>query len=481
MIINHDGGRKYTSVNNNNTDSVYRDWYEDTQPDLGGIKHSKASGPGMNEAAAFDIPGKRTQPESVPANRKTSEYIPDIAFNDTRTLDMSELSEHQTKEVGLHIPKSPALPKAPLKESKVEAMTKYEYLYGLKDIDIGYEQYEDKAIYVSEPITADGNVVEITLDSREEHPLFDDISGQAASRQTSIEYYIASVGNNPNPALEDWVPILPENQSTILSERLMFASVQTAGLRFPARIGEGASVYCNGIKMTSDEWAFIDGGYAVQIMRPRLQSAVYTIDYTPNEAFVNPRRIDASEFNVEVRTKTERFKEGTDHQQTIQLEEYPYIDHEIVNNTEGYDPNGTGYVPIEVSLKKAGIVGVGKTMFRNVEPMSGGQQQVYTRNMTDYKEGIERPLKKYSIDRDNPYNVFEYRQNGKKILFSETFNRADIYDNQQYAHGNAEIEVKYQYISRAFRVKVIMRRNSPDGETLAPALHNYQLKFKVMK
>lgn len=481
MIINSDGGRKYTNVKNEHQDSTVKRWYESHRPDLGGAYTALQKGTGMNEDNAFNDAEVRTKPGTVPSQDKAQSYTPDPKYNAPGRLNLDELEHSTLSQADIHIPKPPTIPRAPRQAGKTESATKYEYMYGLRDIDIGYEQYQERAIFVSEPIIAEGNVVEMTLSAREEHPRFDSLNGAAAHRQTSAEYYIASVGDNPNPAPEDWMPILPEGETKVFSERLMFASEQTAGLRFPAWIGEASALYVDGIKMDADDWAFIDGGYAVQLMRPRQHGAIYAIDYTPNAAFHNPWHIDVSQLNIETKEKIEVFPEGTDHNQTIVLEEYPYVDLEQVNQTTDYDPNTSDYKPLQVTLKNADIVGIGRTRFRTVEPQNNTQQQVYTRNITDYKEGIEHALRKYSIDREAPYNVFEYKHDGRRLHFSEPFNRANIYDNERYAHGNAEIEVKYQYLSRAFRVKVILRRNSTDADTLAPIVHNYQLKFKVMK
>lgn len=481
MIINNDGGRTYSDVKNEHKDSVIKRWYDAVRPDLGGSNTAMSKGAGMNEDKAFNDAETRTKPDSLPNSPSKSAHVPDPKYNAPGPLNIDELKEQVLKASEVNIPKPPTIPRAPKRAGKTESMTKYEYMYGLRDIDIGYEQYQDRAIFVSEPIIAEGNVVEMTLSAREEHPYFDGLNGNAAHRQTAAEFYIASVGDNPNPAPEDWMPILPEGETKVFSERLMFASEQTAGLRFPAWIGEESALYVDGIKMHDDDWAFIDGGYAVQLMRPRQHGAIYAIDYVPNAAFHNPWHIDVSQLNIETKEKIETFPEGTDHNQTILLSEYPYVDLEAVNQTEDYDPNLSQYKPIQVTLKNAGISGIGRTQHRTVEPQNTTQQQVYTRNVTDYKEGIQRGLRKYSIDRDAPYNVFEYKHDGRRLYFSEPFNRANIHDNQQYAHGNAEIEVKYQYLSRAFRVKVILRRNSNDADTLAPVVHNYQLKFKVMK
>lgn len=383
------------------------------------------------------------------------------------------------------IPQPPPRPgMKPRHRGKQEAVTRYEYLYGIKNIELKHAQYENKSVYVSKPINVEGNVMQVSLSAHEEHPLFDGLSGAAADRQTSIEYYIAPVGTNPNPSPSEWLPILPEGIQTVKSELLLFATARTANLRFPARIGakEKAVVYKNGLPLTDGQWSFIEGGTGMRLLVEKDPTATYTIDYTPNAEFYNPWQLDIHQQAAQPVRHTQVFEQGTNHNKTVVLEKYPFVNYEIINTTDGYDANLSSYVPIRVRLQEAGIIGPSRTHFKEVPPLDGSSQYVFTKNVTDYKTGYSEALKPYSIDPDKGlYNGFEYRHEGNKLFFSETFNKANIYTNQQESHGNAKIAVEYEYLSSDFRVKVILRRNSTDENTLTPILHEYTLKFKVMK
>jgi hypothetical protein len=326
--------------------------------------------------------------------------------------------------------------------------------------------------------------MQVSLDAIEEHPLFDELSGAAADRQTSVEYYIASVGTNPSPTLDDWFPILPEDQKVVKSELLIFDTGTTATLRFPALVGskEAPSVYKNGIKIDSDDWAFASGGYKVQLLTARDQLAIYTIDYTPNAAFYNPWTVDINQKQSTPVKYTQTFDTGTNHNKTVVLEKYPYINYETINTTDGYEPNTNVYVPVKVTLQEAGIIGPNRMTYKQIFPYDGTDKQlVYTKNVTNYKTGIHPEMKAYSIDPESAYNGFEFYQEGDKLFFTETFNNADMYTNAQESHGNAKIQVEYEYLSSDFRMKIILRRNSTDENTLTPVVHEYTLKFKVMK
>lgn len=391
--------------------------------------------------------------------------------------------EPTLKEVLIPAPLPNPGPEPKFGYEKRKPVTKYEYLMGIKNMEIRHKQYGNKSIFVSKPMEVEGNVMQVSLHSVEEHPVFDNLSGAAADRQTSIEYYVAY---SDNPAIDEWYPILPENEKTIKGELLMFDTARTSPLRFPALIGSPIrpNVYRDGLAIDRSLWSFADGGASVQLLTEYEPASSYTIDYTPNAEFYNPWVLDIKERGMRLRKQVDTFPEGTNHNKTVVLSKYPYVDYEKINLDPEYDPNTSEYKPIQVRLKNANIAGQQKVVHREVNPYNPDEAQlVFTKNVTDYKQEQMQDLKPYSINsvNGNPYNGFEYMQEGDKLYFSETFNKADIFTNEQTNHGNAEIEVEYESMVSNFRIKIILRRNSPDTNTLTPIVHEYALKFKVMK
>jgi hypothetical protein len=430
----------------------------------------------------------KSVPRNVPKKPNPPKKIAKPSFSKAKPASVGKFvfnkQAPRKREVVVPQPPPPPGPKPTFSSKKQESVTKFEYLYGIKHLEIKHMQYENKSVYVSKPINVAGNVMSVALNAVEEHPLFDELSGKAADRQTSVEYYIAPTGTNPSPTLDDWFPILPEDVRTVKSELLMFGTARTAELRFPALIGskEKPFVYRNGLKMEDDEWSFADGGYKVQLLVDKDATAIYTIDYTPNSEFYNPWSIDVNQRGAKPVKQVDTFELGTNHNKTVVLKKYPYINYETVNTTDGYEPNLGSYVPVKVTLKDAGIIGPNKTTYKQVLPYDGSANQLaFTKNMTNYKTGNHPELNKYSILSDSAYNGFEYYQEGDKLFFTETFNKADIYTNAEDSHGNATIQVEYEYLSSDFRMKIILRRNSTDENTLTPIVHEYALKFKVMK
>lgn len=354
------------------------------------------------------------------------------------------------------------------------------YQYGIKDISLTNSTYQNTGVFVTKPIEVEGNIMEVSLSTIEDHPLFNELDGMATDRLSSIEYYVAL---EENPSLNDWVPILPENTKVVKCEKLFFQGL-SAKLRFHADIKKvnETKVYKNNILMDPSEWYFTARGASIQLAIKHESNALYTIDYVPDEALVDPWTVKVgTDLSKQVRM-VENFENGTDYNNTIQLSKYPYINYEEINKTKNYDPNTNSYRPVDVFLLNASIVAPDNEIKKEMYPMSyGDATEFVTKNRTDYTSRKDPSLKKYSIDPENEYHIVEYKQEKNKLIFTESFNRSDLYYNEATNHGNATISVHYDYLVTNFRLKIILRKNTGDDLVLTPVVNEYQLKIKVMK
>lgn len=365
-------------------------------------------------------------------------------------------------------------------DSRTNSSTNYIYQYGIKNIAVSNSTYEPSGVFVTKPIEVKGNIVEVSLSSVEDHPSFDELDGMATNRVTSIEYYVSL---EENPSANDWMPILPEEVKKVTCEKLFFKG-SSADLRFHADISdiENTKVYRDNIVMSRDDWYFTNRGSSIQLTKTPSQGVMYTIDYVPDTNIKNPWTIEVGDtYSKQVRV-TETFPNGTDYNNSITLSNYPYIDYDAINEVASFDPNTNDYRPIDVFLKNASIAaGNGQTK-TEIFPMAYSDTEEYvTKNRTDYKASKDVSLNKYSIVPGEEYKVFEYKQEKNKLIFTESFNRADLYHNEATNHGNASIEVHYDYLVTNFRLKIILRKNTGDNLVVTPMVNSYQLKFKVMK
>lgn len=354
---------------------------------------------------------------------------------------------------------------------------KLEYIQGIRNISFLHKQYEEDSIIVSKPFEIDGNVMEVSLDAAESHPLFDEVGGKSTNRQTSVEYYISYV---PMPTMNDWHAILPEGQKIVQSERLLFDGKRTTQLRFPVNMSATFRpvVYKNGLVIENRFWTIV-GKQTLQLQDTIDPYGVYTISYTPDGDVWN---LDIAQKKLIVRKQIDTFPDGTNHNKTVVLSKYPYVEYDKIRSESGYNPNTSTYRPIEVSIKQGQVaIQDGKTIKEVLPLYDESKQNAYTYNRTNYLTSEWPKLKPYSLVKGEQYKGFEYYQEGNKVILSETFHKSTIYDEDSTSHGNGAVQIAYDYLVATFRVKIILRRNTLDDVTVSPNVLNYTLKMKTMK
>ena len=365
-------------------------------------------------------------------------------------------------------------------KNRTNSASNFTYQYGIKNISLTHSLYEQAGVFVSKPIEVEGNIVEVSLSTVEDHPHFNELDGMATDRVTSIEYYVSL---EENPSTNDWVAILPEETKVVKCEKL-FLQGSSATLRFHADIHqvENTNVYKNNILLNKSDWYFTNRGASIQFSVAPDRNAIYTIDYVPDTAISSPWTIQAGERFAKRSRRLESFENGTDFNNTLKLSKYPYVDYETINGTSNYDPNTNEYRPIEVFLRDGSIAaGNGKTQKEFPPVAYTDRKEFITLNRTDYKNNKDVSLNKYSIVPGEEYKVMEYKQEKNKLVFTESFNRSNLYYNEATNHGNARIDVYYDYLVTNFRLKIILRKNTGDDLIVTPMVNSYQLKFKVMK
>jgi hypothetical protein len=392
-----------------------------------------------------------------------------------------------------YIPVGPNAPTMPMLQQQ-KAVNRYEYIYGLKEISANSIDNEKNCIFVSTPVQVDGNIAQISLESKEVHPLLVSTdAGITNSRYTSVEYYISYV---ENPSLNDWMPILPENEEMVINE-LLFIKNKQAILRFPALITKDIKVYDNGtlIDNTDKFWEIGTPSNIIVFKKDYNPSHDYTINYYPNQ-IADPYLVDivsskktATDYYNNHNEKGEVF-DCANQYCTVTLSHTPYVDRSKINaliSTDGnYNPNTSSYKPIQVYLENGTIVVPDNKTVALAKPYGEAQTgEVCTKNMTDYINNSIVELQPYSLTKVNgsPKNmVFEYKQEGDKLVFTENFQTSRDIENIAIAKADADIRVEYQYLVSHIRVKVILRRTgNTDYEAFTPIVKQYTLKIKTLE
>lgn len=431
------------------------------------VRMSSDKYPFMPVPSVFPVTERRTA-SPLPAPRRQDENLP---VYQTQEINTPRRTADTTPQPPPHPGERPTFASS---ADDTREKTKYQYVYGLKDLRIGHAQYEDSAVLVSEPMSIKGNVVEITLDAFEDHPI---LRSNSTTRHTDIEYAVSFV-DNPTPS--DWHPVLPQQADRIQNERLLFQTARTAELRFPARATSTPMpvVYKNNKPMGSRDWALTDGGRKLQLLTDYDPDATYAIAYHVNENVANPWAIDIPQLAPERIERTDRFPRGASSNKTVQLSRYPFVDYEQID--EDFDPNDGSYQPLRVTLEDAAIHGPDRTTLSRVRPEDSGDD-IVTRNITDYVDHEWAQPSPYQLDDDDRHLVFEYAQANDKLYFSETFRPTDLFENAQTNHGSATIRVDYETLVSDFRIKVIFRNNHHTNAGVTPRLENFRLHFHVME
>lgn len=158
-------------------------------------------------------------------------------------------------------------------DSKLINIQKYQYVVGLRRLEVNYKRYYDTSLYITPALKATGSVFHLVLDSDETHINVND--GVADAPATSIEWSCDFGGGHI-------VELLPEGTTVVESERLEFDSTLVAKSRFNGP-GTGVIVRRDGRRLT------LTTDYTVAVVSSKVQitlvqaafrpNAVYTVDY----------------------------------------------------------------------------------------------------------------------------------------------------------------------------------------------------------
>ena len=243
------------------------------------------------------------------------------------------------------------------KDALVE-VRKYQYTCGLRFVEFNDITYQPFAYYESPYFESNANILEVSLDTAEEHEeAVDAITGEKF-RKTSIEYEIELSDSRI-------IPILPVGNlfegdngyaarvrdELIIANRTTFAYV----CRFPMPQSTtglpGVQIRKNGRRLSP---MVINSGYRASsplynyTITTETTGSYQYIKVTFNARYFDPRAIytinyiaDASACTVDINSlldseytpEPEQF-DATDRNNAVKLKYFPYIEYEIINNSQ---------------------------------------------------------------------------------------------------------------------------------------------------
>lgn len=348
------------------------------------------------------------------------------------------------------------------KVARPTVVQKYEYQYGLYQLNTYKNEYKEMGVYVSPWITTEESVKRVRLDSKEYLPTVtaDGVEVPIAD----IEYYITY---HKNPTSEkDWFPLCPASNKEITAEKLEISLVggnYVAKTRFQAK--EIIKIRRNGTELNNSDYALSNGEL---LLAEWDRYATYTVHYIPD---VSSYLVDFESMLEEAKwagTSDELIRNhrlevrGTDQQGVIELPHNPYVDINTVFDSYDLNPNWNPsfltqeYVPIRVWL-------VDEEGYKIKQPQNEeelkSKEQVWLMNMTNYQD-----IESQNLEPFNPKLLnYQYSINGNKIQFNTRI------------PTTTKIFVEYPYYVSGFHVKAILRRNHPSYLGMTPILHEYRL------
>lgn len=311
--------------------------------------------------------------------------------------------------------------------------TKYQYTYGFYNISPNFNDFERTGVYVSNPITANGNIQSLRIITDEKHPLTDD-----KKHITDIEYYISY---SEDPTYNDWKAILPRNIDYIESELLQL-EYSLCMLRFPAK--EVSAVYINGTLMD------INVDYMLHRIKdnkknPELNGAIYAIDIPNIDFFANYTvsyvPLDCSKELIlidklgEVPTINSIENINATNTSYYQLKNYPYINPKVKSITS-----------VRLTDKNTGAI------------------------LAESSNGV--------LCVTNPYSPEESYKN-----FDKSCTKFQYYTYKNYIYfnnnipSNYQIEISYSHYISSIRLKAILRRNTIKNGWVTPVLDKIKYEF----
>ena len=226
---------------------------------------------------------------------------------------------------------------SPEERDNLVSIKKYEYLFGIREVEIAYNEYKPVGFYASQKFRSKSTITDIELEVQEDHSYFEDDFG--AYKLSSLEYEVEL-------SEDRIIPIVPKNltgenyEVLVKDEYLRFDRTRNiAKTRFKKRNNiyelrrNGEYVPVTDYTTSGDS----EGYWDIKINSNFSPNAIYSFTYYP----LNATKIDVLDlYNSEERVPEERFLEtGPDN--SISLESFPYVEYEFINQTGYFKQNNS--------------------------------------------------------------------------------------------------------------------------------------------
>lgn len=227
-------------------------------------------------------------------------------------------------------------------QTELIEINKYEYILGMREVEVGYTLYSPTAYYESAKYSSQATISEIAIEVDERHTEFE-TPWESDYRKTSVEWEI-DLGDGRR------IPIHPRNIvdeidsiPSVKDERIYFEQSQNFALtRLGGYYSEVYRLKKDGNLVPSTEYSVtkITGStprLKIQLTGSWNDNSIYTVDYAVDPDSYNVQVLD--KFNSVPIPSPEVFNSlGSDNE--LSLSKYPFINYEVVNLTGYFSKDG---------------------------------------------------------------------------------------------------------------------------------------------
>jgi len=364
-------------------------------------------------------------------------------------------------------------------DTQVVDIDKYEYVVGIRDIQINFSEYTLEGEWRSPRMIDNKGALQIELATNESHSVID-VNGQ--KRPASSIAYSVDLGRQVK------IPVLPvnsvDNNGDLLvkSEVLKFdRRTLVAVTRFPVDMDRLYAVYADSVNVRT--FGIRDYGTVAEITIPSElfnPNMVYTITYYPDLRGIYPVSAVRLDSFTSHRLEKPVMYTATGANNTIILPSYPYIEYQVMNGLKFFnrpDPSDGIWV-------YSGKRGTAMATDENGNTLAATSAQIeqgrYSRKLVDgihYGSLGASTILRYepitvTVDGSKAYNVTDYltgehplmpqtTQTNKKYQFIHLRNKIIL----NAAVSNAKIEVMYS--TKADHIQLVAELASNTGGSLA--------------
>jgi hypothetical protein len=193
---------------------------------------------------------------------------------------------------------------------------KFEYVLGLRQLELNYNRYFDGSEYKTPKLRALGSVFELTLEINDSH----------SPNLTSAKYWLDLGGGRE-------LPLLPEGTDRVQGERLNFDSNRTARTRFKTTGTPDITVRRNGDPLPSSAFTVVavNNQTAAITIASEAWTAVdkYSVSYDVSPSQSTVRVLDMFD---SIKTGTREYR-GTERNNRLSLPSHPFVLKEITLDT----------------------------------------------------------------------------------------------------------------------------------------------------